>query len=157
MLRRTVPALLAFTLSVVCASMVGCTNKPVLGDRPGYQEVEAVNAISEARRAVQWVEIDLDGYQPTTPDAVRDRDAVLVQWARVRDRAEELQARLSGMSDERWSGRDPQFTTDFYQTSEQRAAVLRQETSRLLDLWTRLNETYRTQDEGIGSRSRRQP
>ena len=97
-------ALLAAGLA---SGLSGCVNKTVLGDRPGYQEVQAVETIAEARKAVQWVEVDLDGYSPDSPEAVAARDGVLVQWARVRDRAEELQARLDGMSTERWSGRDP--------------------------------------------------
>jgi len=138
---------------LVCA---GCANKTALGDRPGYQEVDTVQTISEARKAVQWVSLDLDGYEPSSPDAVAARDALLVQWGRVRDRASDLQARLEGMSTERWNGRDPQVTTDFYQSAEQRAQVLRQETSRLLDMWSALNAEFRTPDPGVGARQRRE-
>ena len=128
----------------------GCANKTALGDRPGFQEVDTVQTIAEARRAVQWVEIDLDGYEPGSPEAVAARDEVLVQWSRVRDRASELQARLDGVTSERTGGRDPQQTTDFFQSAEDRAAVLRQETRRLLDMWAALNAEFRTEDQGPG-------
>jgi hypothetical protein len=130
----------------------GCANKSLLGDRPGYQEVDTVQTISEAQKAVQWVEVDLEGYEPQSPEAVAARDEVLVQWARVRDRASELQARLDGLTSERTGGRDPRETTDFYQSAEERAEVLRRETSRLLDMWAALNAEFRTPDLGVGSR-----
>lgn len=137
----------AFVLGGVVAC-AGCANKAALGDRPGYQEIDTVQTISEARKAVQWVEVDLDGYTPRSPEAVAARDAVLVQWARVRDRASELQARLDGATATRAGG---QNASDFYQTAEERASVLRQETKRLLDMWAALNAEFRTDDRGAGS------
>lgn len=151
---RTI-ALFCLAAAISGASLAGCVNKPALGDRAGYEEVDTVQTIAEARKAVQWVETDLDGYEPDSPDAVRARDEVLVQWARVRDRAEQLQAQLDGMSSERWNGRDPEQTTDFYQNSEERSETLRRETSRLLSMWASMNATFRTRDEGAGSRQRR--
>ncbi len=153
--RRPIVLLLTTVACCGLAALSGCVNKPVLGDREGYREVEAVDTIAEARKAVQWVETDLDGYEPSDPEAVVARDEVLVQWARVRDRAEELQARLDGMSTERWSGRDPQTTTDFYQTSAERAQVLRRETARLLEMWASMNERFRTPEFGAGARQPR--
>lgn len=151
------PIALLLTCVACCSGLLGsgCVNKTVLGDREGYREVDTVQTIAEARKAVQWVETDLVGYEPESPEAVRARDEVLVQWSRVRDRAEELQARLDGMSTERWSGRDPQNTTDFYQTSEERAVVLRTETSRLLNMWSSMNERFRTPEFGVGARQPR--
>lgn len=149
------PAAIFATMTVFLMAMSGCINQPELGDRPGYREVDTVETIAEARKAVQWVAIDLDGYEPDLPEAVAARDGVLVQWSRVRDRAAELQARLDGMSAERWSGRDPRETTDFYQTAAERAAILRRETARLLDMWTALNEEFRTPEQGVGSRRQR--
>jgi len=153
--RRPITLLLTCLVGSSLLVGTGCVNKTTLGDREGYREVDTVQTIAEARKAVQWVETDLDGYEPESPEAVRARDEVLVQWARVRDRAEELQARLDGMSTERWNGRDPQNTTDFYQTSEERAAVLRTETSRLLNMWSSMNERFRTPEFGVGARQPR--
>lgn len=155
MARMLIVGLIILPLCMGAAFGSGCVNKRTLGDREGYREVETVQVIAEARKAVQWVETDLDGYEPDSPEAVRARDEVLVQWARVRDRAEQLQAGMDGMSTERWSGRDPQNTTDFYQTSDERAAVLSQETSRLLNMWSSLNERFRTPDFGVGARQPR--
>ncbi|MFG0292231.1 MAG: hypothetical protein ACF8MJ_03650 [Phycisphaerales bacterium JB050] len=138
----------------VLGSLGGCVNKTALGDRPGYQEVQTVEIIAEARKAVQWVETDLDGYNPDSPEAVAARDGVLVQWARVRDRASELQARLDGRTADQSGTGDRKVVAEFYQTTAERAEVLRRETARLLDLWTALNETYRTADLGVGSRPR---
>lgn len=140
--------------AVLASGLSGCTNKTVLGDRPGFQEVRAVETISEARKAVQWVEVDLDGYSPDSPEAVAARDGVLVQWARVRDRADELQARLDGRTTEQSPVGDRGAAREFYQSTAERADVLRQETARLLAMWTSLNETYRTPDLGVGSRPR---
>jgi len=147
--------LLVLCCTTLVAGAPGCVNKPVLGDREGFQEVEVVQAITEARKAVQWVETDLDGYEPASSEALRDRDGVLVQWARVRDRAEELQGRLDGMTSQRWSDRDPRLEPEFYQSASERAQVLRQETSRLLSMWASMNEKHRTMDKGVGSRQRR--
>jgi len=155
MARLLIIGLMILPLLVSAAVGSGCVNKRALGDREGFREVDTVQTIAEARKAVQWVETDLDGYEPDSPEALRARDEVLVQWSRVRDRAAELQVRLDGMSSERWSGRDPQVTTDFYQTSQERAAVLRQETSRLLNMWSSMNERFRTPELGVGSRRSR--
>lgn len=154
MARLLIVGLMIVPICLSAAVGSGCVNKRTLGDREGYREVETVQVIAEARKAVQWVETDLDGYEPDSPDALRDRDGVLVQWARVRDRAEDLQGRLDGMTSQRWSDRDPRLEPEFYQSAFERAQVLRQETSRLLSMWASMNEKHRTVDKGVGSRQR---
>lgn len=152
--RRTL-ALFCISGAIAGAALPGCANKTVLGDRAGYQEVDTVQTIAEARKAVQWVQTDLEGYEPRDPEAVRARDEVLVQWSRVRDRAEELQARLDGMTAERRSGGADLRENEFYESAAERSEVLRRETSRLLEMWATMNGTFRTEDEGAGSRQRR--